>query len=103
MIYYKKSTKWTGLPFDIKIFRSDRLQLIHPQLHHGKEIEFVLPPKLFFGIVYKSLLKGTVLNNLDDVMNETEVDVSYYPKGLKVYAEKLSATEVSFNFLPLLY
>jgi len=101
LVHYKKSTLWNGHPFDIKIYRSNKLQLIFPNLNPGREAEFMLPSKLFFGIVFKNLTAGTVLKNPEDVKCATEVDLSCYLKGLKVTAEQLNPAEVSFNFTPL--
>ena len=101
LVQYKKSPRWNGYPFDIKIYRSNKLQLVFPNLAPGREAEFMLPSKLYFGIVFKIFPAGTILKNSEDIKCATEVDVSRYPKGLKVKAEELNPAEVSFDFSSL--
>lgn len=91
---------WDGHSFDISVYRSGKLQIIYKQLHGGKQIDFLLPSKIYFGVV-EGVKAGNFFTNLGDVQSLTEVDVFNFPRGMKVIAEKKSSGEITFNSMTL--
>ena len=69
--------------FDIGIYKADRLLVTQPDVHVGNQIDFMLQPKLFFGVV-RNMKVGDTFTSLEITSALTEFDLSDYPNGIEV-------------------
>ena len=69
--------------FDIGVYKDHRHLVIQPNVHVGDQIDFVLQPTLYFGVVC-NLKVGAAFISLEITSSLTEFDLSNYPNGIEV-------------------
>ena len=74
---------WSGRPYDIGIYKNGRLLVTQPDVYVGNQTDFMLQPKLFFGVV-RNMQVGDTFTSLEITSALTEFDLSEYPNGLQV-------------------
>ena len=74
---------WSGRKFDVGIYRDNRLLVTQKDVHVGNQIDFMLQPKLYFGVV-RNMHVGDVFTSLEITSSLTEFDLSDYPNGIEV-------------------
>lgn len=92
-----KPRGWTGRMYNIGLNKSERLLVIQENVHVGDQADFMLQPKLYFGIV-RNMQVGQTFKSLEITQSHTEFDLSKYPNGLKVtLTEEASGGAYSFT------
>ena len=74
---------WTGRKYNIGLNKAGRLLVIQEGVHVGDQADFMLQPKLFFGVV-RNMHVGQTFKSLEITQSLTPFDLSEYPNGLKV-------------------
>lgn len=74
---------WGGRKLDLGVFKSNRLLLAYLDVHVGDQIEFVLKPKLCFGIV-NNMKVGETFSSAEIPLTLETFDLSEYPNGIEV-------------------
>ena len=74
---------WSGRMFDVGIYKEGRLLVTQPDVHIGNQIDFMLQPKLYFGVV-RNMHVGDTFTSLEITSALTEFDLSNFPNGLEV-------------------
>ena len=74
---------WSGRKYDIGVYKSGKLLVTQKDVHVGNQIDFMLQPKLYFGVV-RNLKVGDVFTSLEITSSLTEFDLSDYPNGVEV-------------------
>ena len=74
---------WTGRKYNIGLNKAGRLLVIQEGVHVGDQADFMLQPKLFFGVV-RNMHVGQTFKSLEIAQSLTPFDLSEYPNGLKV-------------------
>ena len=69
--------------FDIGVYKADHLLVTQPDVRVGDQIDFMLQPKLFFGVV-RNMKVGDTFTSLESTTALTEFDLSDYPSGIEV-------------------
>ena len=69
--------------FDVGIYKDNRLLLTQPDVHVGNQVDFMLQPKLFFGVV-RNMKVGDTFTSLEITSALTEFDLSNFPNGITV-------------------
>ena len=69
--------------FDVGVYKEGRLLVIQPDVHVGNQIDFMLQPKLFFGVV-RNMKVGETFTSLEITSSLTEFDLSNFPNGIEV-------------------
>ena len=69
--------------FDVGVYKEGRLLVTQPDVHVGNQIDFMLQPKLFFGVV-RNMKVGDVFTSLEITSSLSEFDLSSYPNGIEV-------------------
>ena len=69
--------------FDVGIYKNGELLVVQKDLHTGDQVDFMLQPKLYFGVV-RNMVVSDVFTSLEITSFLTEFDLSEYPDGLKV-------------------
>ena len=92
---------WTGRMYNIGLNKSGRLLVIQENVHVGDQADFMLQPRLFFGVV-RNMQVGDTFKSLEITQSHTEFDLSKYTNGLKVtLTEELSGGAYTFTGQPL--
>lgn len=74
---------WFGRKFDVGVYREKRLFLVQKDIRVNDHVEFVLEPKLCFGISYNVKVEQ-VFDSLQMMNYVTEYDLREYPNGIQV-------------------
>ena len=74
---------WSGRKFDVGVYRDNRLLVTQKDVHVGNQIDFMLQPKLYFGVV-RNMHVGDVFTSLEITSSLAEFDLSDYPNGIEV-------------------
>ena len=74
---------WSGRKYDIGVYKGGKLLVTQKDVHVGNQIDFMLQPKLYFGVV-RNLKVGDVFTSLEITSSLTEFDLSDYPNGIDV-------------------
>ena len=83
--------------FDVGVYKEGRLLVIQPDVHVGNQIDFMLQPKLFFGVV-RNMKVGETFTSLEITSALSEFDLSNFPNGLEVILnEKPGGGQYSFS------
>ena len=69
--------------FDVGIYKDSHLLVTQPDVHVGNQVDFILQPKLFFGVV-RNMHVGDTFTSLEITSALTEFDLSNFPNGLTV-------------------
>lgn len=69
--------------FDVGIYKDHLLLLTQPSVHVGDQVDFMLQPKLYFGVV-RNMQVGDVFTSLEITSALTEFDLSEFPNGIVV-------------------
>ena len=69
--------------FDVGVFKDSRLLVTQPDVHADNQVDFMLQPKIFFGIV-RNMHVGDVFTSLEITSNLQMFDLSSYPNGIVV-------------------
>ena len=69
--------------FDVGVYKNGELLVVQKDVHIGDQVDFMLQPKLYFGVV-RNMVVSDVFTSLEITSFLTEFDLSEYPDGLKV-------------------
>ena len=69
--------------FDIGIYKLGRLLVTQPDVPVGSQVDFILQPRLYFGVV-RNMRVGDTFTSLEITAALTEFDLSIYPNGITV-------------------
>ena len=83
MVQSKCPTTWNGRKFNVGIYKNEKLLLTHNDVHVGDQIDFVMNPILFFGIV-RNMSAGDVFYSLEVMSYLQQFDLKKYPDGMEV-------------------
>ena len=72
-----------GVAADIGIYKGNHLLVTQPSVKIGDQTDFMLQPKLFFGVV-RNMQIGDTFTSLEITTALKEFDLSEYPNGLQV-------------------
>ena len=87
--------------FDIGVYKSNHLLVTQPDVHVGDQVDFMLQPKLYFGVV-RNMKVGDTFTSLEITSALTEFDLSNYPNGLDVtLAQEPGGGQYKFSGAPL--
>ena len=87
---------WTGRKYNIGLIKDGRLLVVQQGVHVGDQANFMLQPKLFFGVV-RNMQVGEIFKSLEITQSLTSFDLSEYPNGLQVkLQEELSGGAYTF-------
>ena len=78
-----RPTTWGGRMFDVGVYKNGELLVVQKDVHIGDQVDFMLQPKLYFGVV-RNMVVSDVFTSLEITSFLTEFDLSEYPDGLKV-------------------
>ncbi|XP_019853430.1 PREDICTED: uncharacterized protein LOC109582855 [Amphimedon queenslandica] len=79
---------WSGNMFDIGVYKYGSLLVVQKDVHVGNQVDFMLKPKLYFGVV-RNMVQGDVFTSLEITSSLTEFNLTNYPNGLKVTLKQL--------------
>ena len=79
---------WSGRMFDIGVYKNGSLLVVQKDVHIGDQVDFMLKPKLYFGVV-RNMVEGDVFTSLEITSSLTEFDLSDYPNGIRVSLKQL--------------
>ena len=88
---------WTGRKYNIGLNKAGRLLVFQEGVHVGDQADFMLQPKLFFGVV-RNMHVGQTFKSLEFTQSLTPFDLSEYPNGLKVIL-KQEASGGAYTFI----
>lgn len=74
---------WCGRKFDIGVYKDKHLIVMEREVRVGTQIDFLLEPKLYFGVVCNMKI-GNVFDSLQATTSLTEFDLKEYPFGIEV-------------------
>ena len=74
--------------FDVGIYKNGGLLVVQKDVHIGDQVDFMLQPKLYFGIV-RNMVESEVFTSLEITSFLNDFDLSEYPDGLKVTLTQL--------------
>ena len=74
--------------FDIGVYKNGSLLVVQKDVHTGDQVDFMLQPKLFFGVV-RNMVEGDVFTSLEITSTLTEFDLSNFPNGINVTLKQL--------------
>ena len=87
--------------FDIGIYKDNRLLVTQPDVHVGDQVDFMLQPKLFFGVA-RNLQVGDTFTSLEITSALKQFDLSNFPNGIAVTLNQApSGGEYSFSGAPM--
>ena len=69
--------------FDVGIYKDHLLLPTQPSVHVGDQVDFMLQPKLYLGVV-RNMQVGDVFTSLEITSALTEFDLSEFPNGIVV-------------------
>ena len=73
----------SGHIFDVGIYKLGRLLVTQPDVSIGSQVDFILQPKLYFGVV-GNMRVGDTFTSLEVINALTEFDLSNFPNGITV-------------------
>ena len=73
----------SGQKFDIGIYKLGRLLVTQPDVPVYSQVQFILKPRLHFGVV-RNMRVGDTFTSLEVTTALTEFDLSIYPNGITV-------------------
>lgn len=79
---------WSGRKFDVELYKFDRLFAIQPDVHVDSQVDFVLEPKLYFG-VGRNMRVGQTFSSMQITSATTMFDLTQYPNGLIVTLKQM--------------
>lgn len=88
VIKNKPPATWSGRMFDIGVYKNGSLLVVQKDVHTGDQVDFMLQPKLFFGVV-RNMVEGDVFTSLEITSTLTEFDLSNFPNGINVTLKQL--------------
>ena len=65
------------------IYKEGKLLVVQKDVHIGNQVDFLLQPRLFFGVV-RNVTIGTVFTSLEITSYLTEFDLEHFPHGMEV-------------------
>lgn len=81
---------WSGREFNVGIYKDQRLLVTQENVHIKDQVDFMLQPKLYFGVV-RNMHIGDVFTSLEITSYLTDFDLSDYPNGMVVTLTEASA------------
>lgn len=78
---------WSGRKYDIGIYKDHQLIVLQKDVHTSDQVDFLLQPKLYFGIV-RNMQVGDVFTSMEISSALTMYDLSQYPNGIVVTLEQ---------------
>ena len=101
VIRNKQPLSWSGRMFDVGVYKEGRLLVTQPDVHTDNQIDFMLQPKIYFGVV-RNMNVGQSFTSLEITRNLTEFDLSNYPNGIVVtLSEAPGGGRYSFSAEPM--
>ena len=83
--------------FDVRIYKENHSLVIQPDVHVGDQVDFLMQPKLYFGIV-RNMHVGDTFTSLEIVSALSMFDLTKYPNGIVVTLnEQLGSGQFSFS------
>ena len=89
-------SSWDGRTFDIAVYKQGRILVTQPDIHVGNQVDFMLTPKLFFGVV-RNMKVGETFKSLEITSFLTEFDLSQYINGVKITLKELGGGKYIFS------
>ena len=74
---------WSGRKFDVAIYKDRHMLLQEKGLFVGMQVDFVIEPKLYFGVV-SNMKVGQSFESLTSITTLTDFDLSQFPNGIEV-------------------
>ena len=74
---------WSGRMFDIGVYKDNRLLVTQPDVRTDNQIDFMLQPKVFFGVV-RNMKVGDTFTSLEITSSLEMFDLSNFPNGIVV-------------------
>lgn len=74
---------WSGRKFDVAIYKERHMLLQEKGLCVGMQVDFVIEPKLYFGVV-SHMKVGQSFESLTSITTLTDFDLSQFPNGIEV-------------------
>ena len=85
----------------MNLYKNGRILMSEKNVHVGSQANFMLKPKLYFGVV-REMNVGDTFTGLETDSTNTEFDLSEYPNGLEVtLSEQPGGGLYSFSGRPL--
>ena len=81
-------TAWSGRKFDVEVYKNKHLYIIQPEVLVGSRVDFVIQPKLYFGVAH-NMRVGQTFTSLGVVTANTMFDLDQYPSGITVTLNQL--------------
>ena len=94
-------SSWNGRTFDIAVYKEGRILVTQPDVHVGNQIDFMLTPKLFFGVV-RNMKVGETFKSLEITSFLTEFDLSRYPNGVEITLKELGGGKYIFSAVSMI-
>lgn len=76
-------SSWSGRKYDIGVYKDHQPIIIQKQVHTGNQVDFLLQPKLYFGVV-RNMQIGETFSSMEITNALTMYDLSRYPNGIIV-------------------
>ena len=83
VIKNKPPSAWSGRMFDVGVYKEGRLLVTQPDVHIGNQIDFMLQPKIYFGVV-RNMKVGETFTSLEITSGLKMFDLSQFPNGIVV-------------------
>jgi len=83
VIENKVPSAWSGRKFDVGIYKDEKLLVVQKDVHVGNQVDFLLQPRLFFGVV-RNVTIGDIFTSLEITSYLTEFDLENFPHGMEV-------------------
>ena len=97
----KPPSAWSGRMFDVGVYKEGRLLVTQPDVYVGNQVDFMLQPKLFFGVV-RNLNVGDTFTSLEITSSLTMFDLSQFPNGIVVTLnQQPGGGQYSFSGAPM--
>lgn len=83
VIKNKAPSAWSGRLFDVGVFKDSRLLITEPDVHTDNQVDFMLQPKIYFGVV-RNMHVGDTFTSLEITSSLEMFDLSDFPNGIVV-------------------
>ena len=74
---------WSGRMFDVGVYKDNRLLVTQPDVRTDDQIDFMLQPKVYFGVV-RNMKVGDTFTSLEITSSFEMFDLSNFPNGIVV-------------------